>query len=377
MSLVRYLGVGLRRKRAKQVLDVHFPLLIPVTDLRISECDKMLKKLGVTERDVLRNGSLSLKKKDKEHVKNFIQSSLFTQLEVDHPHHELLDQILQDLKSHSSKNYSKTDVVLFWIEKLDKPIETIEEAYCKLHLISMRFKKPHTVNLDGIFSILPNIAWTNLGPILVDDLEPIRLKAKMANENIEVSHVDKFPLLVNYHIPSGVRIVDGDRVRLGAYLGEGTTVMPAGFVNFNAGTLGKAMVEGRISAGVVIGNGSDLGGGASVMGTLSGGGKEIISIGEQCLIGANAGVGISLGFGCTVEAGLYLTASSKISLFGQDNQPINLEGEKVILGENIFKAYLLSGREKLLFYRDSVNGRIIAKPNKKKIALNPSLHTKQ
>lgn len=377
-SPIRYFGIGLRRRKANHVLDVHFPLILPLTDQRkFAAGDRLLKKLGATSNQVFKIGYLCLKEKDKAHLKKFVKTCLLTESISDLAKRNILDQILKSSKARLPESYYKTEVIVFWAEQLGNPIQTIEEAYGKLHLISMRLQKPHSVNLGGIFSILPNIAWTKWGPILLEDLEIIRLKMKMMNKNMEVSHVDKFPLLVNYHIPSGVRIVDGSRVRLGAYLGEGTTVMPAGFVNFNAGTLGRAMVEGRISAGVVVGHDSDLGGGASIMGTLSGGGKEVISIGEQCLIGANAGVGISLGFGCTVEAGLYLTASAKVSLFNQENQPIGLDGKKVTLGKNVFKASLFSGKEKLLYYRDSTSGRIIVKPNMKKIALNPTLHTKQ
>lgn len=276
-------------------------------------------------------------------------------------------------------NYSKTDLIVFYSKSLENPIKSVEEAYFKLHLLSKRLRKPRSLNLEGIFSILPNIAWTNWGPILVQDLERLRLHNNIFVQwgSLKVHHVDKFPHLVDYFVPEGVRIVEGAHVRLGAYLGAGTTVMPAGFVNFNAGTLGNAMVEGRISAGVIVGHDSDLGGGASVMGTLSGGGKEVISIGDKCLIGANAGVGISLGFGCVVEAGLYITAASKISLFNQNHEPMDLEERVVTAGENIFKAKLLSGREKMLYYRDSVSGMIVGKINKKTVALNPTLHSNQ
>jgi 2,3,4,5-tetrahydropyridine-2-carboxylate N-succinyltransferase len=218
------------------------------------------------------------------------------------------------------------------------------DAYLRLHLLSHRLVTPRSINLDGIFGLLSNVAWTNLGPIAVDNLITAQLAARQSGLVINVFGVDKFPRMVDYVVPSGVRIADADRVRLGAYLAAGTTVMHEGFVNFNAGTLGASMVEGRISAGVVVDDGSDIGGGASIMGTLSGGGKEVISIGKGCLIGANAGVGISLGDGSVVEAGCYITAGSKISL--PDGQ--------------IVKGRELSGASGLLFRRNSVSGALEA-----------------
>lgn len=218
------------------------------------------------------------------------------------------------------------------------------DAYLRLHLLSHRLVTPRSINLDGIFGLLSNVAWTNLGPIAVDNLVTAQLAARQSGLVINVFGVDKFPRMVDYVVPSGVRIADADRVRLGAYLAAGTTVMHEGFVNFNAGTLGASMVEGRISAGVVVDDGSDIGGGASIMGTLSGGGKEVISIGKGCLIGANAGVGISLGDGSVVEAGCYITAGSKISL--PDGQ--------------IVKGRELSGASGLLFRRNSVSGALEA-----------------
>src|SRR5213078_1947883 len=188
------------------------------------------------------------------------------------------------------------------------------DAYLRLHLISHRLVRPHGLNLEGIFGVLPNVAWTSLGPVDIPRIEDVRLRARIAGQQRSVYGVDKFPRMTDYVVPAGVRIADADRVRLGAHLATGTTVMHEGFVNYNAGTLGASMVEGRISAGVVVGDGSDLGGGASVMGTLSGGGKEVISVGRGCLIGANGGVGISLGDDCVVEAGTYVTAGSKVRL---------------------------------------------------------------
>ena len=220
----------------------------------------------------------------------------------------------------------------------------VADVYLRLHLLSHRLVKPHAVNLEGIFAILPNVVWTSAGPCAIENFEQVRSGLQNKYGNLTIFAVDKFPRMIDYVIPEGVRIADGDRVRLGAYLSSGTTVMHEGFVNFNAGTLGKSMVEGRISAGVVVGDGSDIGGGASIMGTLSGGGKEIISIGERTLLGANSGVGISLGNDCVVEAGIYVTAGSKISL--PDGQ--------------VVKAKELSGANNLLFRRNSQSGALEA-----------------
>lgn len=214
------------------------------------------------------------------------------------------------------------------------------DAYLRLHLLSHRLVKPHGVVLDGIFGLLSNVVWTSVGPCAVDGFEITRARLRAVHGHISVYGVDKFPRMVDYVVPSGVRIADADRVRLGAHLAPGTTVMHEGFVNFNAGTLGTSMVEGRISAGVVVGDGSDVGGGASIMGTLSGGGKEVISIGEKCLLGANSGLGISLGDNCVIEAGTYLTATAKVRL---------PDGE-------IVKAGTLSGASNLLFRRNSLDG---------------------
>jgi len=216
------------------------------------------------------------------------------------------------------------------------------DAWLRLHLLSARLVAPRSINLDGVFALLTNVAWTSLGPVPIDEVTDVRLRARHRGLSLAVYGVDRFPRMVDYVIPSGVRIADADRVRLGAYLAEGTTVMHEGFVNFNAGTLGASMVEGRISAGVVVGNGSDIGGGASIMGTLSGGGTEVITIGERCLIGANAGVGISLGDDCVVEAGTYITAGSKVT---------TPDGE-------VAKARELSGATGLLFRRNSVGGNL-------------------
>ena len=194
----------------------------------------------------------------------------------------------------------------------DAPTST-EDVWLRLHLLSRRLVAPHELDLDGVFGLLTNVVWTSAGPCAVDGFEATRARLRAAGQHVTVYGVDKFPRMVDYVLPTGVRIADADRVRLGAHLAEGTTVMHEGFVNFNAGTLGASMVEGRISAGVVVGDGSDVGGGASIMGTLSGGGKAIISIGERCLLGANAGIGISLGDDCVVEAGCYVTAGTKVT----------------------------------------------------------------
>jgi len=214
------------------------------------------------------------------------------------------------------------------------------DAYLRLHLLSHRLVKPHGVVLDGIFGLLSNVVWTSVGPCAVDGFEITRARLKAAHGHVSVYGVDKFPRMVDYVVPSGVRIADADRVRLGAHLASGTTVMHEGFVNFNAGTLGTSMVEGRISAGVVVGDGTDVGGGASIMGTLSGGGKEVIAIGEKCLLGANSGLGISLGDNCVIEAGTYITSAAKVRL---------PDGE-------IVKAGTLSGASNLLFRRNSLDG---------------------
>jgi 2,3,4,5-tetrahydropyridine-2-carboxylate N-succinyltransferase len=218
------------------------------------------------------------------------------------------------------------------------------DAYLRLHLLSHRLVKPHGQSLEGIFGLLANVVWTSVGPCAVENFELTRARLKAKYGTVTVYSVDKFPRMVDYVIPSGVRIADADRVRLGAHLASGTTVMHEGFVNFNAGTLGASMVEGRISAGVVVGDGTDVGGGASIMGTLSGGGKEVISIGEKCLLGANSGVGISLGNNCVIEAGTYITAAAKVTL--PDGQ--------------VVKAGTLSGANDLLFRRNSLTGGLEA-----------------
>jgi 2,3,4,5-tetrahydropyridine-2-carboxylate N-succinyltransferase len=269
-----------------------------------------------------------------------------------------------DIQDISTDNLEKEVVEIHWTQKdLDEPIEDVVSAYLKLHLISYRFVLPNSINLDGLFNALPNVAWTNKGPISIDEIDQELQNSKQNKNDLFIRSLDKFPQLVDYIIPKNVRIADASRVRLGAYLSPGTTIMHEGFVNFNAGTLGTAMIEGRISAGVVVGDNSDLGGGCSTMGTLSGGNNIKISIGENCLIGANAGVGIPLGDNCTIEAGLYITAGTKIELYKENG---DLDG--------VFKGSKLSNCSNLVFLRNSQNGKVIAKVNQKSINLNSELH---
>ena len=260
---------------------------------------------------------------------------------------------------------SKEIIELCWNQdNLDEPVNGVVSAYLKLHLLSYKFVKPNSINLDGLFGSLPNIAWTNQGPVSLDEIDEKLLESKNSSNNLYIRSLDKFPCLTDYIIPKNVRIADASRVRLGAYLSPGTTVMHEGFVNFNAGTLGKAMIEGRISAGVVIGDNSDLGGGCSTMGTLSGGNNIKISVGKNCLLGANSGIGIPLGDNCTVEAGLYITSGTKIQLHDIEGNPSMIK-----------KGLELANSSDLVFLRNSINGMVIAKPNKKSIQLNSQLHT--
>ena len=245
----------------------------------------------------------------------------------------------------------------------DSALDSTPEAYLKLHLLSHRLVKPHGLNLTGIFPLLPNIAWTNHGAVDLAELAERQLEARLKGDLLEVFSVDKFPKMTDYVVPAGVRIADSARIRLGAYIGEGTTVMHEGFVNFNAGTQGPGMIEGRVSAGVFVGKGSDLGGGCSTMGTLSGGGNIVISVGEGCLIGANAGIGIPLGDRNIVEAGLYVTAGTKIALLDEQNNLV-----KVVKGRD------LANQADLLFRRNSQSGAVECKSNKSAIELNEALH---
>ena len=288
-------------------------------------------------------------------------------LDIEHPGYDAIDGLLnQTQNSEELKEILQPTLPLGERQKLvihkiedDNAVSNICDAYLKLYLLSLTVSEPNSLNLDGIFNALPNVAWTNHGPVDPKEIDKLRLE----QGEVAVKSVDKFPCMTDYIIPSGVRIADSSRVRLGAHLSEGTTIMHEGFVNFNAGTLGAAMIEGRISAGVVIGKNSDLGGGCSTMGTLSGGNEVKISVGEDCLLGANSGLGIPLGDRCIVEAGLYLTAGSRVEI-------IDSNGESV----ETVKASSLSGKDDLLFIRNSLQGTIQCKPNKKSVVLNESLH---
>ncbi len=265
---------------------------------------------------------------------------------------------LAELAGPDADRGVETVVVRTVIASLEDKATDAYDAYLRLHLLSHRLVPPHGLNADGFFGVLTNVVWTNYGPCAVDGFETVRARLRRRGP-VTVYGVDKFPRMVDYVLPSGVRVADADRVRLGAHLASGTTVMHEGFVNFNAGTLGSSMVEGRISAGVVVGDGSDVGGGASIMGTLSGGGTQVISIGKRCLLGANAGLGISLGDDCVVEAGLYVTAGTKVQT--SDGQTV--------------KARDLSGANNLLFRRNSVTGAVeVVKRDGTGITLNEALH---
>jgi 2,3,4,5-tetrahydropyridine-2-carboxylate N-succinyltransferase len=271
------------------------------------------------------------------------------------PPHELTS--FTGMQENAADRGVRLDVSVAEVD-LDDPPAGVEDAYLRLHLLSHRLVRPNTVNLDGLFAVLPNVVWTSVGPCAVEGFELTRLALRRKGP-VQVFGVDKFPRMTDYVVPSGIRIADADRVRLGAYLAEGTTVMHEGFVNFNAGTLGTSMVEGRISSGVVVGDGTDVGGGASIMGTLSGGGRERITVGRRCLIGANAGIGISLGDDCIVEAGTYITAGSKLTL--PDGR--------------VIKAASMSGESGWQFWRNSVTGALEARPRTGSgVALNDELH---
>ena len=266
---------------------------------------------------------------------------------------------LSDLEMVDEPRKVETRAITTVVDDLSSPPSDPADAYLRLHLLSHRIYKPHDISVEGIFGVLNNVVWTTEGPCDVDDFVSVKRRLIAAGRPPAVTSLDKFPRMIDYVIPSGVRIADGDRVRLGAYLGEGTTVMHEGFVNFNAGTLGKSMVEGRISSGVLVGNGSDVGGSASIMGTLSGGGTEVIRIGEHCLLGANSGIGISLGDGCVVEAGLYVTA-----------------GTVIILPDGATaKGREMSGVHDMLFRRNSITGAVEALPRAGSWGgLNEALH---
>ncbi|MDT8398104.1 MAG: 2,3,4,5-tetrahydropyridine-2,6-dicarboxylate N-succinyltransferase [Pseudomonadales bacterium] len=334
-------GIG-SKDSAGNWLEVFYPepLLYPAADL--------LEKITQTLGHEGGNGFLELGRQQLETLQHAFPASSDSDSRIA----ALLQTLMQSTKP-----------LLATFLASDSQPASVPEAYLKLHLLSHRLVKPHATNLNGIFALLPNVAWTNQGAIAVSELAGRQLQARLQGEFLEVMSVDKFPKMANYVVPSGVRIAHTARVRLGAYIGEGTTVMHEGFVNFNAGTDGKAMIEGRISAGVTIGEGSDLGGGCSTMGTLSGGGNELISVGRDCLIGANAGLGFPLGDRCIIEAGLYVTAGTKVSLLDHDNKPVA-----------VVRARELSGRNDLLFRRNSNTGMVECKTNKSKIELNAELH---
>jgi 2,3,4,5-tetrahydropyridine-2-carboxylate N-succinyltransferase len=288
-------------------------------------------------------------------------------IEVDGGELEALAAALETIAPAQAKlaracTESKKPVVITILES-DVQSYTTPEVYLKLHLLSHRLVKPHGINLAGMFGLLPNVAWTNLGAIDLADLPEAQLQARLNGDLLSVNCVDKFPRMTDYVVPSGVRIAHTARVRLGAHVGEGTTIMHEGFVNFNAGTLGVSMVEGRISAGVVVGNGSDLGGGCSTMGTLSGGGNIVISVGENCLLGANAGTGIPLGDRCTIESGLYITSGTKIQVLDDAKNVV-----ETVKGRD------LAGKADLLFRRNSISGAVECVTNKTAIQLNEELH---
>jgi 2,3,4,5-tetrahydropyridine-2-carboxylate N-succinyltransferase len=276
------------------------------------------------------------------------------------PDRELEPELLTVLEGEDLVRQVTKAVVLTEIEDLAQAPTDAYDVWLRLHLLSHRLVAPHGLSLDGQFGLLANVVWTSIGPCAVGDFEATRARARAAGQHLQVTSVDKFPRMTDYVVPSGVRIGDADRVRLGAHLAEGTTVMHEGFVNFNAGTLGTAMVEGRVSAGVTVGDGSDVGGGASIMGTLSGGGTTVISVGQNCLIGANAGIGISLGNDCVVAAGTYVTAGAKVRM---------PDG-------TVVKASELSGHDGILFIVDSQTGVLEARPRGERtgVELNAALH---
>jgi 2,3,4,5-tetrahydropyridine-2-carboxylate N-succinyltransferase len=346
-------GLGLRTRSARgdgtKVLDTRFP--VPNLGENLGMAALIAEVAGVPPQGthVLDAGTLALLT---ERCAPVIAEP------GDHPNVRLLE-VLAGLDGSTSPLGTIVDAVVVFIEDLAQPPVDASDVYLRLHLLSHRSVAPHGLSLDGQFGLLANVVWTDRGPADPDGFEALRSELLADGGTLSVRSVDKFPPMVDYVIPAGVRIADASRVRLGAHLADGTTVMHEGFVNFNAGTLGSSMVEGRISAGVVVGADSDIGGGASIMGTLSGGGKEVISIGAGCLLGANAGIGISLGDRCTVEAGLYVTAGTRVTLPDGD----------------VVKAAELSGRDDLLFRRNSTTGAVeVLSSNVDWKGLNAELH---
>jgi len=358
-------GLGIRKAKGDKTLEVFFPL---VNYKNAYGTAALLQ--DVTNYDQAENGFVVVSENQIQEA--FDKFAAFHDEIEKHPNIRIIHSFLKQYQQ--IEGYAKVDVIAYFLFDKDSAVATPEEGYFKTQCLSQLLVKPHEIGVSGIFGKMNNVAWTNKGPILPEDLAEERIKATFKGEELVVSHVDKFPYMVNFHVPQGVRIVAGSKVRLGAHLSPGTTVMPAGFINFNAGTLGKAMVEGRISAGVIVDDKSDIGGGASIMGTLSGGNKNVISIGKQCLLGANAGTGISLGDGCTVAAGVYITAGSKVSLYNNKKQPVNINGKVVAEGENVVKGIELNGKDHLLIIQDSQTGKITCRPNQKVIELNASLH---
>ena len=358
-------GIGIRKKKEDKTLEVFYPLIN--WEGSYGTAAVIQDVAGYTGSE---NGYVTL---SADQISNAL--SKFEAFLDDGKKHPNIDLLVQLKENHKAvEGYAVTDVIAYFLFDKDQGVEGPEEGYFKTQCLSQLHVQPHGINCSGIFSKMINVAWTNKGPVLPEDLAAERIKWTFKGEELVVSHVDKFPYMINFHVPEGVRVVSGSKVRLGAHLSPGTTVMPAGFVNFNAGTLGNAMIEGRVSAGVVVGENSDIGGGASIMGTLSGGNKNVISIGEKCLLGANAGTGISLGDGCTVAAGVYITAAAKVSIYNADKQPVNLEGKVVEEGSNIVKGYELDGKSYMLYLQDSHTGKLVARPNTKLIELNESLH---
>ena len=330
MTTFAALGIGLATRVAgtDRTLDTWYPLAVTGGDA--GEAVALAATLGHRDgtatyhldRDVLRRAELS----------------------ADHLVAEAVAAVTSDAALRPAPTRTERVPVATFIGDLAAPPVDAHDVYLRLHLLSRRLLRPHGANLDGAFGLLSNVVWTDEGPCDPDTFDVLQLEHARSGRRLKVTSVDKFPRMTDYVVPSGVRIADADRVRLGAHLSPGTTVMHEGFVNFNAGTLGASMVEGRISAGVVVGDGSDIGGGASIMGTLSGGGSAVISVGTGCLVGANAGIGISLGDDCVVEAGLYVTAGTKVAL---------PDG-------TVVKAAELSGRDNLLLRRDSQTGAVVA-----------------
>lgn len=358
-------ALGVKRTKNGKVLDAYFPLIN--WESSYGTAAVVASELNVVAG---KNATYTISTEQLENI--FACFEPFV-AEIEKHHNVALMKSL--LENYSNEHdYYQNELVAYFSYDDSQDVEDAVEGYFKLQAISQRHVLPHGTNLNGIFGKLNNIAWTDKGPVLPEDLAAETTKYLFSSP-LTVSHVDKFPYLVNYHVPSGVRIASGSQVRLGAYLGEGTTIMPAGYVNFNAGTKGNAMVEGRVSGGVVVDVNSDIGGGASIMGTLSGGNKNVISIGKECLLGANAGTGISLGDGCTIAAGVYVTAGAKISLYDLEKQPVDINGNQVAEGQNVVKGMDLNGKNNLLFIQDSTTGKLFCQPNPKTIELNAALHS--